>query len=577
MRHFSTLRIPLSILFLGSALGVLDVGGIHRAGAQTQPSIFLAEVEHQGGLDFEHFGGRTQQNFIIETVTCGLATFDYNNDGLVDIYLPSGSPLLGAHIEPAPTNRLFRNDGGFKFTDVTEAARAGELGFALGVAVADYDNDGDQDLFISNFGSVVLLENNGDGTFTRRELANTHDAPQIGAGMVLLDVDGDGNLDLYVANYVLFDFSKGVSREIFGVPAAPGPKDYLPDRDSLYRNMGDGSFVDVSVASGIAAVAGPGMGAVSLDFNGDGRPDIFVCNDSAPNFLFENLGDFKFEEAGLLSSLAYDVTGSAQASMGVDIGDFNRDGLLDLVTTNFADETPTLYENSGEGYFDDRGPSLGLGVANRHVTWGVAFADFDNDGWLDLMIAAGHLIDSVSALNSTNEFAVANYVLKNMQGQKFMDVSADSPAVKQTRQVTRGLAVEDFDNDGAMDAVLLNLNGQPQLLRNESPDRGHYLHVSLVGSTINRDAVGALVTVEYNGAKQLQSVVSGRGYQSHYGSRLHFGLAEHAFVDAIEVRWPNGETQRFEKTAADQSILIREGVNQLFTVGGSASGSSLGK
>ncbi len=534
--------------------------------ASAQPPIHFVEVEQQGGLLFEHFGGRTDQNYIIETVTCGLATFDYNNDGLIDIYLPSGAPLLGTAIEPAPTNRLFRNEGGMRFTDVTEASQAGELGFALGVAVADYDNDGDQDLFISNFGSVVLKANNGDGTFARRELASSLDAPRIGAGVSLFDVDGDGNLDLYVANYVKFDFSKGVSREIFGVPAAPGPKDYLPDPDSLYRNMGDGSFVDVSQSSGIAAVAGPGMGIVSFDYNGDGRPDMFVCNDSDPNFLFENLGDFKFEEVGLLSGLAYDLTGSAQASMGVDVGDFNHDGLLDLITTNFADETPTLYENSGAGYFDDRGPSLGLGVANRHVTWGVGFADFDNDGWLDVMIAAGHLIDSVREMNSTNEFAVANYLLRNEQGQRFKDLSSDSPAIKETRQVTRGIALEDFDNNGAVDAVLLNLNDRPQLLRNASNKNGHYLHVGLVGINSSRDAVGALVTVQVAGTKQTQIVVSGRGYQSHYGSRLHFGLADQAMVDAIEVQWPSGETQSFEKIFANQSILIREGDSVCFVL-----------
>ncbi|MEQ1830124.1 MAG: VCBS repeat-containing protein, partial [Pirellula sp.] len=380
-------------------------------GAQSpRAPISLVDVTQSSGIVFEHFSGRSGKSYLVETVTSGLVTFDYDNDGWVDVYLLNASPLLNEPVHPPPTNRLFRNVGGMRFVDVTTQSGSGDLGFALGVTAGDYDNDGDQDLFVSNFGPNIMLENNGDGTFAKHLFEPTKTKRRVGAGVALLDIDRDGNLDLFFANYIDFSFDQRGTRKVFGIPTAPGPKDYKPDTSTLYRNLGDGNFRDVSVESGVGLIAGPGMGIVAFDFNGDQKTDIFVGNDSAANFLFENKGNGSFEEIGLLSGVAYDLTGAQQGTMGADVGDFDCDGDLDLVTSNFMDEIPTLYCNSGKGYFDDVGAAIGLGVAARSVKWGVGFADFDLDSWPDLFMASGHLIAGISKVKDSETFASRNYV-----------------------------------------------------------------------------------------------------------------------------------------------------------------------
>lgn len=526
---------------------------------RAQNSILLEDVTALSGVRFEHFSGRSGKFYIVETVTSGLATFDYDLDGWIDIYLLNGAALPGAQLTVPPANRLFRNVGGMKFVDVTAQSGAGDLGFALGVAIADYDNDGDPDLFVSNFGPNVLLENCGDGTFERREFPVTTAKPRVGAGVSLLDIDADGNLDLYFANYIDFSFDKGVSRKIYGVPAAPGPKDYDPDTDTLYRNAGNGSFVDISVESGIAQVAGPGMGVVAFDFDADRDTDIFVCNDSAANFLFENKGDSTFEEVGVLAGVAYDLTGAQQATMGADVADFDCDGDLDLVTTNFIDEIPTLYRNSGKGYFDDIGAAAGLGVATRSLTWGVGFGDFDCDTWPDLFIASGHLIDGISRVNDSVKFAQPNHVLRNVSGKRFSDITSAVGTAGKAVQVSRGVAIDDLDNDGDCEIVVLNLNDQPQLIHNRSPKANNYLQLQLVGTKANRDAVGSVVRVKVGDKTLMQEVLAGRGYQSHFGSRLTFGLGDATRITSISIQW-HGETEQvFGPTQPNQRLLIREG------------------
>ncbi|MCA9193808.1 MAG: CRTAC1 family protein [Planctomycetales bacterium] len=524
-----------------------------------QAPTFLQDVTPESGIQFQHFSGNSGKHFIVETVASGLVSFDFDGDGLLDIYFLNGAPLLNRSADPQPTNHLYRNEGDFRFHDVTQRAGVGDTGFALGGVAGDFDNDGDQDLFISNFGNTVLLENSGDGTFVRREYSAPHERPQVGAGLALLDINRDGLLDLYVANYVQFGFDRDVSREIFGVPAAPGPKDYLPEKDCLYLNLGEGNFLDISAQSGISDVAGTGMGVIAFDFDRDSDTDIFVGNDSAPNFLFENLGESSFAEIGLLAGLAYDVTGAQQATMGVDFGDYNHDGWLDLVTTNFADEVPTLYENSGAGFFDDVGVAAGLGVANRSVTWGVAFVDIDNDSWLDLYIAAGHLISGVSRLNDTERFEAPNLLLLNDGGGKFTNwshtVKGDRP-----ERVSRSVAVDDFNNDGRVDVAVLNLNDTPQLYANvcNSTPANHFLNLHLVGQLSNRDGVGCEVIVRAGSLQLAQQTCRGRGYQSHFGSRLHFGLGKHATVDSITISWPSGVEQQIGPISGDRFMTIFE-------------------
>lgn len=522
--------------------------------AHCSEPITFSDVTADTSIDFVHYSGGTGKHFLVETVTSGIVTLDYDNDGLLDIYFLSGSPLLSAKQEPAPQNRLYRNLGGFRFQDMTQAAGVGDLGFALGAATGDYDNDGDADIFIANFGPTVLLENQNDGTFVRHEFPHgTH--PRVGAGIALLDVDADGNLDIYVSNYVEFSFEKDVSRTIYGVPAAPGPKDYQPDSDVLYRNSGNGEFEDVSKPSGIGAHRGPGMGVVAFDYDEDGDSDIYVCNDSASNFLFENDGQGSFEEVALYAGAAYDVTGGRQASMGVDVADWNHDGRLDLVTTNFVDEIPTLYENTDSGYFDDIGAAVGLGVADRNVTWGVGFGDFDNDSWPDLFIASGHLIAGVTQVNDSMKFEAPNAVLRNLAGTKFEDQTSLSPAV-QLEQVSRGIAIDDFDQDSLLDVAVLNLNSTPQILKNTSKANGKPLIVRLVGTRCNRDAVGSKVTVKLDdGTELISQVIAGRGYQSSFGKELHFGLGQRSVIE-VKVRWIGGREQSSELLQGATTLTI---------------------
>jgi hypothetical protein len=525
-----------------------------------QAPILLEDVTQQSGIDFEHFSGRTNKLYIIEIVTAGLATFDYDNDGLIDIYFLNGADPLNAIVGPnAPTNRLFRNLGNMKFVDVTNQSGSGDFGFALGVTAGDFDNDGDQDLFVSNFGPNIILLNNGDGTFERREFPPTDSRRRVGAGVALLDIDQDGMLDLFFANYVDFSFDQRGTRFVFGVPGAPGPLDFNPDTSTLYRNMGDGEFSDISTESGINSVAGPGMGIVAFDFDGDLDTDIFVSNDSAANFLFENKGNSTFEEIALIAGVAYDFTGAQQGTMGADVADFDCDGDLDLVTTNYMGEIPTLYRNSGNGYFDDLGAAVGLGAAAQSVKWGVGFADFDLDSWPDLFLASGHLLARISRVKDSEKFATPNYVFRNLNGKRFADVSSSVGSASKAVDVSRGIALDDLDNDGDIDVAVLNLDDQPQLIQNTTNNGNHFLQLQLVGKNCNRDAVGSLVTLQLGEKKMAQAVVSGRGYQSHFGTRLSFGLGQTTEPLSLSVQWQGGKSQNFKNLPADQSFLLIEG------------------
>jgi enediyne biosynthesis protein E4 len=545
-------------LFFLSPLAERFVGRV--ATSQGQAPILLEDVTQRSGIDFEHFSGRTNKFYIIETVTAGLATFDYDNDGLIDIYFLNAcdpvNPMPGPR---APTNHLFRNLGNMKFEDVTAQSGSGDLGFAVGVTAGDYDNDGDQDLFVSNFGPNVMLENNGDGTFERREFPPVDSRRRVGAGVALLDIDQDGNLDLYFANYVDFSFDTRGTRLIFGVPGAPGPLDFNPEKSTLYRNTGDGAFRDISTQSGIDSVAGPGMGIVAFDFDSDLDTDIFISNDSAANFLFENKGDSTFDELALLAGVAYDLTGAQQGTMGADVSDFDGDGDLDLVTTNYMGEIPTLYRNSGAGYFDDLGAAMGLGTASQSVKWGIGFADFDLDSWPDLFMASGHVLASISRVKDAEKFATPNYVFRNLTGKRFVDVSSTAGSALKAVDVSRGISLDDLDNDGHVDIVVLNLDDQPQLIQNATKNANHYLQLQLVGKGSNRDAVGSLVTLQLGDRKMAQAVVSGRGYQSHFGSRLTFGLGATSQPVDITIQWHGSQPQTFKALPADQFLLLIEG------------------
>jgi hypothetical protein len=557
------MRIRLShncgilILILLPAFAVAEPPG--------QCAIRLADVTAESVITFRHTDGGSGQRYIVESVVTGLALLDYNGDGLIDIYFLNGAPLKGTVVDMAPRNALYRNNGDWTFTDVTERAGVGDLGYGLGVTAGDYDNDGDQDLYVNNFGPNVLYRNNGDGTFgdvTRQAGVSCGD--KVGAGACFLDADGDGDLDLYAANYVDFTYDTHIIRTIGPHRFHPGPRDYPPVPDNLFRNNGDGTFTDVSGPSGIGSVAGTGMGMICVDFDEDGDTDVFVCNDHAANFLFQNDGSGRFQEVGLVAGVAYDGYGNENGSMGVDCGDFNNDGRLDLFMTNYSSEMPVLYRNSGDGFFEDSTHAAKVGSgAFPHVTWGTGLVDFDNDGDHDIFIACGHFMDNIRFIDDRTTVRVRNILLMNMENGRFVDVTDECGNGLAPIEASKGAGFDDLDNDGDIDVVVLNANSGPTVLRNESKTDRHWIQIRLQGVKSNRDGVGARVRVVAGDLVQVAEVHSGRSYQSHYGTRLHFGLGKHSHVDRIEVRWIGGTVDVFSGLAVDRLVVLTEGASRL--------------
>lgn len=534
--------------------------GLLRRDPDAEGPIQLHDVTRQTGIAFKHTDGSFGQRYIVETVTAGLALFDYDGDGFTDIYFLNGAPLGDQTPDEPPRNALYRNEGGWRFTDVTQAAGVGDTGFGLGVAAADYDNDGDQDLYVNNYGPNVLYRNDGDGTFTDvTERAGVSCGHKVGAGACFLDSDGDGDLDLYAANYVKFTFDNHVVQAIDGFPSYAGPRDYEPEPDSFYRNNGDGTFTDISVECGIGEHAGSGMGMVCADCDRDGDTDVFVLNDVAGNFFFVNDGTGKFEETGLLAGAAYNVVGDELGSMGVDCGDYDNDGWLDFYMTSYQSEMPVLYENLGNGSLEDVTivASAGTG-AFPYVNWGTGLVDFDNDGDRDIFIACGHLQDNVDLYDDTSTYHVRNILLMNTGGGQFVNASDSSGDGMLPELSSRGAAFDDLDNDGDVDAVILNSRQESTILRNDSQSGNHWIQIRLKGVRANRDGVGAQVKVVAGDLVQVAEVHSGRSYQSHFGTCLHFGLGKHACIDRLEVAWIGGGTEMVENVDANQQITIIE-------------------
>ena len=530
--------------------------------AWAQSSITLTEATDQTGITFRHTDGSSGKKYLVEAVSAGLALFDYDADGDIDIYFLNGAPLKGTAVSSSPPqNALYRNDGDWKFTDVTDQAGVGDKGFGLGVAVGDYDNDGDPDLYLNNYGPNVMYRNNGDGTFTDvTRQAGVDDGNKVGAGTCFFDMDNDGDLDLYVANYIKFSYQTHAPPIGKGTPVYPGPKMYHGEPDTLYRNNGDGTFTDVSIESGIAAHGGRGMGMVCADYDDDGDTDVYVGNDTSNNFLFENDGDGKFEEMGLMAGVACNLEGLAQATMGVNFADFDNDGRLDFHATSYQKERATLYRNLGEGLFDDvtRISMQGMGTYAA-VTWGNGLVDFDNDGDRDLFIACGHLHPNIEQRDDTTTYHTPNVLFENNGQGKFIDISKRSGNGMAVKLSSRGAAFDDLDNDGDLDVVILNSRREATILRNDTANDNHWIQIRLRGTKTNRDGVGARVTVTTGDLKQVDEACSGRGYQSHYGTRLHFGLGDHDRVDRIEVRWLGGQVDVVEKVPVDQILTITEG------------------
>ncbi|MFO0922048.1 MAG: CRTAC1 family protein [Pirellulales bacterium] len=510
-----------------------------------QSPIRLTDITAETGISFVHSSGASGLGYIVEAMSGGVATFDYDNDGLIDIYFTNGAPLKGSKEDPQSLRHaLYRNLGNWKFQDVTEEAGLVFRGYGLGVVVGDYDNDGDQDLFLSNFGHNALFRNNGDRTFTNvTEQAGVLGKNEVGAGACFLDYDRDGYLDLFVASYVHFTYDNHVPVLSKGQYLMAGPQYYSKLPDVLYRNRGDGTFEDVSQLTGIGSVEGPGMGVVAGDFDDDGDTDIFVAQDGSPNLIYQNDGKGKFQEVGLLSGVASNYEGKIGGSMGVDGADYDGDGKLDFFVTNYQAEMPVLYRNLGAGLFEDATRKAQIPTTlYPHVNWGTAFIDFDLDGHRDIFIANGHF-DRVELMDDRTSLKVPNFLLRNNGKGRFADVSKEAGSGMAIVESSRGAAFDDLDNDGDVDVVIQNSNAAPSLLRNDSVAKNHWIQFTLEGKDKNRDAVGTRIWVTAGGRTQMDEVHRGRGYQSHFGSRLTFGVGPSEKVDKIEIQWSDGQRQ----------------------------------
>ena len=512
------------------------------------------------------YGNPDTKKYILETNGCGIAFFDYDGDGWLDIFVPGGSLVEGA---PAgATNRLYKNNRDGTFTDVTRRAGLERVAWVSGVCVGDYDNDGCEDLFLSCWGQNILYHNNGDGTFTdiTQKAGLLHPRPEWGAGCTFVDYDRDGRLDLFVSTYLNFDFKTvplpGAAENCTwkGIAVNCGPKGLPTGRNFLYRNNGDGTFLDVSEQSGIAKVDKRyAMTAVAADFDDDGWPDIFVACDSTASILYRNNHDGTFTDIALESGVAYNEDGREQAGMGVAIGDFENTGRLDIFKTHFADDTPILYRNKGKGFFEDRTNRAGLGVFTRYVGWGAGFADFDNDGLMDLLFVNGNVYPEIEQFFAEYKYRNPRMLLRNTGGGAFEDVSTRSGDGISARHSSRGCAFGDFDNDGDVDVLIMNMSEPPSLLRNDTASGNHWLKLKLVGTKSNRSAIGTSVWVTVGGRRQRQDVLSQSSFYSQSDLRLHFGLGPAAMADRIEIRWPLGLLEEYRDVAGDRILTLVEG------------------
>ena len=571
------------IMTVAGAAGVALTGigpnvfaqGISSRGVKAQPRgkpsgrpflSRLTDVSRQAGLVHPViYGGVDAKSYIIEVVGCGVAFLDYDNDGWMDLFVLSGTRLDGD--PPATTNRLYKNNRDGTFTDVTAKAGLMRTGWASAVTVGDYDNDGFDDLFITYYGKNVLYHNGGNGTFTdvteKAGLGQT--SIRYGSGCTWVDYNRDGRLDLFVANYLNTTLEKlprpGQNPDCTwkGVPVNCGPRSLPTGFVQLFRNNADGTFTDVSRASGVSSAAGSyPMTAVAADFDNDGWPDIYVACDSTPSWLFRNQHDGTFREEALERGVALSEDGLEQAGMGVAVGDYDLNGNIDIFKTNFADDTDVMYRNDGKGNFDDVTIRSGVGVETRYVGWGTGMVDLDNDGLPDIFVVTGSVYPEVEKKLPSYPFQTPRLVFRNLGDGRFEELIEEAGSGVSAAHASRGCAFGDFDNDGDMDVLVMNMNEPPSLLRNDVTSGHHWLKVLLIGTQTNRSAIGSRVVARYGDRQQAQEVLAQSSFYSSNDRRLHFGLGSNTSAD-LTIQWTNGRTENILHVAADQLVVVREG------------------
>ncbi len=533
----------------------------------------FVDVAREAGLNAKTvYGGEHKNKYLLETTGCGVAFYDYDNDGWLDIFLVSGWRLEGFPQGQEPTSHLFRNNRDGTFTDVTAKAGLIHHGWGQGVCIGDYDNDGWDDLFVSYFGKNALYHNNGDGTFTdvTGKAGVGGNGRRWNTGCAFVDYDRDGKLDLFVANYIDLDLATAPVPEsgpclYKGVMVACGPPGLKGGKNILFHNNGDGTFTDVSESAGILQTGGTfGLGVLTADFDNDGWPDIYVANDSSTSALYQNKRNGKFIDIAVEAGCALSPDGKPQAGMGVSAADYDLDGNLDIVKTNFAGDTPSLYHNLGGADFEDTTFAAGLGAHTQYLGWGCGFLDFDNDGWPDILICNGHVYPEVEQLKTEAGYAQHKLLYRNLRNGRFEEVTDSAGPGITAAVAARGCAFGDFDNDGDIDVVVNTVNGLPQLLCCDSSSGNNWIKIKAIGVKSNRSGIGARITCittvpgESKPHRQIDEVRSGGSYFSQSDLRVHFGLGKATKVDLLEIRWQSGQVDTIKDVAANQVVHLKE-------------------
>jgi hypothetical protein len=545
------------------------------------PGVNFLNVARESGLNVKTiFGGEQKNKYLLETTGCGVAFYDYDNDGWLDIFLVNGSRLEGFPPGAEPTSHLFQNNRDGTFTDVTAKAGVAHSGWGQGVCIGDYNNDGWEDLFVTYYGKNVLYHNNGDGTFTdvTQKAGVAGKGTRWNTGCAFVDYDRDGHLDLFVANYIDMDLATAPAPEsgpclYKGVLVACGPPGLQGGKNILYHNNRDGTFADVSEAAGIFRANGTyGLGVLTADFDNDGWPDIYVANDSTASTLYQNKKNGKFEDVAIEAGCALSPDGKPQAGMGLAAADYDLDGNLDIVKTNFAGDTPSLYHNLGGGNFEDATFTAGLGAHTQLLGWGCGFFDFDNDGWPDILICNGHVYPEVQQLKTEAGYAQRKLLYRNLRNGHFADISLQVGPGISDPAACRGCAFGDFDNDGDLDVVVNTVNDFPQLLRCDSKLANNWIKVRTIGTKSNRSGIGARIACvtrvpgESKPHRQIDEVRSGGSYISQNDLRIHFGLGKAEQVDLLEIRWPSGQVDSINDVKANQLLFVKEGEGVIRTM-----------